>query len=220
MESDTDDYYRKSSNDSQYTSMCDVEREYFWITGILLVIFGSVGVLGNIFTIAVLCQPKMRKNTFYNLLVILACFDTLFILTYGIGWAWDSLACAVFENVLVTYWLREWSDHFLVGSSYMTVAISLERYLGICHPNIQFSRRSLVFILPVLLISSTYRFLTSQVWDLLPQNENSVSILSFFSFKIWYPIIFESVIPLITLIFLNGLIIATIKRSESHEKTS
>jgi len=209
----------KSSYDCRYTSMSDYEKEFFWIRGILLVIFGSVGVLGNIFTIAVLCQPKMRKSTFYNLLVILACFDTLFILTNGIAEAWYSLACVVYRNVFVTNKLLEWSKHFLVGSSYMTVAISLERYLGICHPNIQFSRRSLVFILPVLLISSTYRFLTNLVCDLLPQIESSVSILSGFSCQIWSPLIFESIIPLITLIFLNGLIIATIKRSRNLMRT-
>merc|ERR1719312_1042792 len=122
MESDAD---WKSYYDCQDRSMSDIYREKFWISGVLLAIFGSVGVLGNIFTIAVLCQPKMRKSTFYNLLVILACFDTLFILTYGIGWVYHSLTCVLYINELVRNKLFIWSRPFLAGSSYMTVAISL-----------------------------------------------------------------------------------------------
>jgi len=209
IESDADDYSWKSYYDCQDRSMSNVYKEHFWISGILLVIFGSVGVLGNIFTIAVLCQPKMRKSTFYNLLVILACFDTLFILTYGIGWAYHSLTCVNYINELVRNKLLIWSRPFLVGSSYMTVAISLERFLGICHPHIQFSRRSLVFILPVLLISSTYAFLMN--WNYSSPEDSKRNRI----FLHWFPIIFQSIIPLITLILLNGFIIATIKRSRN-----
>jgi len=215
MEGETEDYELfndscKRFYDCRYTTMSDFEKQKFWISGIILVIFGAVGVLGNSFTIAVLCQQRMRKNTFYNLLVILACFDTLYILTFGTGKAYDSLVCYPCTNQFVIDKLVIWSEHFIAGSVYMTVAISLERYLGICHPHIQFSRRSLVFILPVLLFSSTYRFLIRLIKNYIPPR----------LFRLWTPIIVGKIIPIMALILLNGLIIATVRRSRNLMRTN
>jgi len=97
-----------------YGSEIDYGKETFWLNGVLLVIIG---------TIAVLCRSKMRKSVFYNLLLALACFDTLFILTYGGGLAYISLACT--PNYSYWYLLDDISSLFLTGSVYMTVAISL-----------------------------------------------------------------------------------------------
>ena len=46
--------------------------------GILSVIVGVFGLMGNGATIAVLSRP-MFKGTFHKLLICLACFDSLFI---------------------------------------------------------------------------------------------------------------------------------------------
>ena len=63
-------------SDNKSTYDCDqvnikhgYDEEYFWISGILLVIVGTSGLVsGNTFTMVIFCQRQMRKNLFYNLL--------------------------------------------------------------------------------------------------------------------------------------------------------
>ena len=54
------------------------EKEYFWVSGILLGIVAIIGFIGNIINIVVLCQPELRQKVFYKLLVVLAIFDSIY----------------------------------------------------------------------------------------------------------------------------------------------
>ena len=200
-------------------------KEYFWISGVLLVIFGTIGLLGNILTMAVLCRPKMRKTVFYNLLLALACFDTLFILSYGISIAHLSFACPPRRLVHgLFYPVRELC---LVGSIYMTVAVSMERYLGICHPHLQFSRGALLFILPVVLISLVFNFpkffetnFYGQGPYLLTESKYFIKTFNYGSgYGLWASVIVKTLIPLLSLLFLNISIFATVKGTTHPQRT-
>eukprot|EP00092_Neocalanus_flemingeri_P030218 GFUD01032797.1.p1 GENE.GFUD01032797.1~~GFUD01032797.1.p1 ORF type:complete len:317 (+),score=56.26 GFUD01032797.1:31-981(+) len=196
------------------------EKEYFWISGVVLAMVATIGLVGNMFTMVVLCQPQMRNRVFYNLLFALACFDTLFILSYGIRVSYQSLACYPFNKLVgsLTYPLLNIG---LTGSIYMTVAISLERYLGICHPNLVFKRKAWVFILPVLIINISFNFPRffeqkftfvngSLVGEYQAWRKNEAYMLAY---NLWASIIVGTVIPLGMLIYLNGAIIARIIRT-------
>ena len=204
-------------------------KEMFWIEKTYLFIFGTIGLLGsllNIFTIAVLFRSKMRKRVFYNLLLALAFFDTLFILPFSLN-AYMSSACLPEYGVGVFDWLYPVRELSLVGSIYMTVAISMERYLGICHPHLTYSRGALVFILPVIFIS--FAFIFPKLLELKPEwsSERGIFIMGYtefyagfemsyiYGYHIWTEIIIKTIIPLVFLLFLNGSIIITIKR-RSH----
>merc|ERR1719312_2481954 len=183
-------------------------------------IIGTIGLLGNIFIIAVLCRPKMRKSVFYNLLLALACFDILFILSHTSGLAY--IEHAFQPNYSVVMLLDTIKIPCFVGSIYMTVAISWERYLGICHPHSRFSRRSsLVFILPVVLISFAFTFTIFLERKFSFANGKLVS--EYFdiyrAYNIWASLIFLTILPLVALLFLNISIIGAVRRSRNLQRT-
>ena len=197
------------------------EREFFWISGVLLIIIGIIGLLGNIMTITVLSQPQMRRRLFHNLLLALACFDTLFILSYVVSVSYKSLGCYPLNRLVgnLSYPLLSIG---LSGSIYMTVAISLERYLGICHPNSQFSRRAWIFILPVTVISIGWtfpkfferKFYFAENGTLLVEDKEFRKNEEYMhGYNLWGSVICITILPLAALLFINGAIIAAINRA-------
>ena len=106
----------------------------------------------------------------------------------------------------------------------MTVAISLERYLGVCHPHLQFSRGALLFILPVVLISVAFtvpkfmeKFNTG--YGTLVTELQHFNKTYKYGYNVWAEVIFKTIIPLVSLLFLNGSIIATIKGTIHPQRT-
>jgi len=203
-----------------------IAEETFWLYGVVLITIGTIGLLGNIFIIGVLCRPKMRKSVFYNLLLALACFDSLYISTAVGGDAHLVFGCLLNTTIVVSLLslLNIIETIFLVGSIYMTVAISMERYLGICHPHLQFSRRSLVFILPVILISFSFNFpmfLDHKFYFVNGKLVGETQNLEYNTeaYNIGASILFLTILPLVALLFLNGSIIVAVQRSSNFQRT-
>ena len=86
-----------------------------------------MGLIGNLLTIIVLCRQKFHKKAFYSLLLEMACFDMLFIISYGISVGYQSMACRMNYNYNVSHITYPWLNVGVVGSEYATVAVSLER---------------------------------------------------------------------------------------------
>jgi len=201
-----------------------------WISGVLLVIIGVIGLLGNIITMIVLSKPKMEKSVFNNLLLALCSFDTLYILSYGSREAYKIFACIYDYKVykFISFISVPLSEIGLIGSVYMIVAISLERYLGICHPHLQFYRRSWIFILPVIVITigcnfpiflkkeisfvnGTYVVESTGIVPLHPTSE---------AYYIWARVFYRLIIPLLALVILNGFTFATIYKTTKFHRTT
>lgn len=108
-------------------------NEFYWVSGILLIITGVFGLIGNLINLFVLIKTDLRKVVFYKLLASLACYDVVFILSYGFRIGYESLACQPAINLFdyVTDSLLQFS---YAGSVYSTLAISIERFVGIVFP--------------------------------------------------------------------------------------
>ena len=69
------------------------EAEFFWLSGVALVLVGGVGLVGNVLTLLVLIKSHLRKKPFFKLLITLALYDLLFIVSYGTILGYRALAC-------------------------------------------------------------------------------------------------------------------------------
>ena len=202
------------------------EIEIFWLSGILLIIVGVLGLIGNAINFTILCQAQLRKEVFYNLLLSLTCFDTIFILSYGINMSYKSIACSpqdiTFEDITFPFY-----QIGILGSLYMTVAISLERFLGICHPVLRLRRNVWFYLVPVFLVvivftlpifaESKFFFingtLTSSAKGIWSNDSDEAT---------WKRVVYMfvyTIIPVFSLLVLNGLIIRELQKTPDVLRT-
>ena len=108
-------------------------NHFYWFSGVLLILSGILGLIGNTVNLVVLIKTELKKVVFYNLLASLACYDVIFILSYGARIGYESLTCQPATNLFhyVTDSLLQFS---YIGSVYSTIAISFERCMGLMFP--------------------------------------------------------------------------------------
>ena len=103
--------------------------------GILLVLIGAIGVVGNIAGIIHFIKME-RPVKFHWLMMTLFIFDTIFVLAALIIFALPTLSSAYLHNAHM--WVGPKVLPFLqmamTGSLYCQIAFTIERYLVVCHP--------------------------------------------------------------------------------------
>jgi len=140
----------------------------YYFGGILVSSIGLFGILGNICSILVLSRPKLQ-DCFHQLLIALAIFDILYILCGGINYAIRAFELKSDAYTLAfPHFIYPFANIGLCGTILMTVAISIERFLGICYPLHlpPHNRKSWYYILPVTLFAvlvNIPKFLESEV---------------------------------------------------------
>ena len=208
---------------SSYLFECFKDSEQivsFCIGGVLVVIIGTFGIIGNIMTILVLLQPNLRNRTFNQLLICLAIIDILCILSRGIWFS--SLSFSIACNIVtetnevlecITYPMRMMS---LTASIYMTLAISLERFIRICWEKLIFiKRKSWLYIAFVITFSILINLPNSFEMNLLYQNGTLICQESFAEIltseeSTLIKMIVNIIVPLVVIFVLNGMIILKI----------
>ena len=115
------------------------------VGGYVTIGLSTLGVCANILAILVFCKKSFKSN-FNNLLIALAVFDLLFLvvcITESVRRTFeDQLANSSSLSGLATqvhhhlfpYFLYPLHNILLTCSIFMTISISIERYLAIFHP--------------------------------------------------------------------------------------
>ena len=202
------------------------EVEFFWLSGVILVFVGFFGFAGNIATLFVLGQKKFRNKVFYNLLIELACFDILSIVSLCVEVGYRSMACTkkYVESVIdISYLIMNIG---LCGSIYTTIAVSVERYLRMHFPTRgSYKRKSWMYITPVVSITLVYNSPRFFKYHYSIVNGTLVTVSSNWTetgvyevvYVTWIQTFVESIIPMIILLFLNGSMIVKMYCSTKND---
>jgi len=135
-------------------------EQSFTVEGILLILFGSLGILGNI-TCIIIFALKSSPKSFHYLMLWLAIFDSLYIVSslmlFGIPTVYSGIRGESWYAHLVPV-LLPLAQVGLTGSIYLTVSISVERYTTVVHPFFKLVHNwpSTVYILPTVAFTLLY----------------------------------------------------------------
>lgn len=113
----------------------------FWIGGIFLNIVGFIGILGNVLSMVILSRPQMRSSINYLLIGLARC-DTVLIITaillFGFRGIYPYTGYMfwyynyVYPRIVMCFYPIATSAQ--TASIYLTLMVSLERYVAVCHP--------------------------------------------------------------------------------------
>ncbi len=231
--------------DKLHLTMDAVEDCVFWTQGVGSLAAAAFGLLGNAVSIWVLSVPEMRTNAFNRLLLALAIVDCLFIVpgafvytAKAFDW-WKSDA----YNYAFPLFLYPFSEMALCSSIFMTVAIAVERYIGLCRPMQRLSGRgpysAKFYIFPVLILSfllNVPKFLESETVVVEPTvgptphggaafqegftkikiTELRMDPYYITYYTMWTRLLATGVVPLLVLALLNSKIYLSIRQSKQQ----
>ena len=143
----------------------------FILQGVLLLVVGAFGMVGNVSSIIHFSRDQRYTKKFYAFMLSLACIDIMVITLCTMMYALPEVSESYNSSVAKAYlmpWVVPFGQISLTGNIYFTIAITVERYFVICHPlryQGHHSHRSpSIYILIILLFSIAYNF--SRFFDL------------------------------------------------------
>ncbi|KAK0394624.1 hypothetical protein QR680_000842 [Steinernema hermaphroditum] len=210
----------------------------FILISIIGTLIGCFGIFGNISTAIILTRPSMRNpNNLF--LTALAVFDTCLLVTaffiYGMEYIIEYTAAFDLYVAWLTYLRFAFAISHIsqTGSVYITVTVTIERYLAVCYPrrNKRYctSHGSAITILGVTcfaIIFNCTKFFELEVIR-NPECGDGVSWQSYVlmpsklaqnpvygqMYALWLTNIVMVFLPFLTLLILNSIIAYTIKKS-------
>ena len=213
----------------------DTERLMFVFWGIFIPIIALIGIVGNTLTILVLWRREMKSTTIYFL-------RTLVVTDMGIIFG-GTLGLSVIAITQTNPSMWRFNDvvypHIFTPTNYIvmtlqminvwvTVAVSVERYIAICHPfrspRLLKKRNAFITIASIVIVSILYnipRCLATEIITCESDNDLCFSVISsefgktnFFTnwYSSWLYLIIIYIQPFLILCVLNTLLIIELMR--------
>lgn len=213
----------------------DAKDRQFMIEGVVLTIIGAIGTIGNIGAVWYFGRSKRRQLRFYNLMLALAVVDTLVIVSFIWFCSIPEFSDTTRQSHYWSVWLYPILKICCTGSIFLTVAVSLERYLAICkplfyHEHQKKTKVALIFIFGTSILYNIPTFFELQwlayesvangsnrtidigVWPTeLRRNSEYVEI-----YVLWCNVLILGVIPMVLLVFLNVSIVQEMKKLSKY----
>ena len=204
----------------EYEGKYGYEMEYFWVSGVFLVMLGFLGLIGNILNLTILFRSTFRKDVIYQLLIVLSLFDTIYIFSYALDMGYYSMACRDSYKDPIELVALRFQYIGLIGSIYTTVMISLERCLVMSECLIWYSRKFWIYIIPIITITfgynipflfdhEFYRDSNGNLHFIAKDWNNEIYKYRYYG---WSAIFVDDFIPLPIIIILNFFIIKKVRR--------
>ena len=153
----------------------------FYCEGVSISVLGILGIFGNLLALIVLSRPNLR-DVFHQLLFAVASFDLMYIVVGGINYTFKAFAAnSDVYTYLYPHIIHPFTHIAATGVIFMTVAITIERYLGLCHPFLPpTSRKAWFYVLPVVIISvamNVPKFMeVKHNWEKFPDAETNKTV--------------------------------------------
>ena len=212
----------------------EINRQ-FVIEGLILTIIGAIGILGNIGAVTHFGKAKYRQHRFYLLMLTLAIVDILLIISFIWFFSVPAFSGKNRHTYRWSIWLYPTLHIFSTGNVFLTVAISLDRYLAICKPlsyhSSPYTTRKIFFLIAFLSISYNIPRFFELEWLVFSEKRNG-SVINFefgawptelqmdknYSeiYGLWLNIIILGVAPMFILIGLNVSIFKEMRRFKQY----
>lgn len=205
----------------------------FWTEGVVSAVVAIFGFMGNLISIWVLSDDELRSSPFNRLLLALAMIDCMFIIPGTViytakAFAWE----AEWYHHMFPVFLYPFTEIALCSSIYMTVAIAVERYIGLCRPfqRLSGSCSAKTYITPVVIIAvllNIPKFFESETTFRTDKRSNTtITSIGVTSLRLhpdyityywmWTRLLTTGVIPFLLLALLNSKIYLAIRKSKQQ----
>ncbi|XP_021364252.1 FMRFamide receptor-like [Mizuhopecten yessoensis] len=204
---------------------------------ILAPILVTCGVLGNIFNIVVLRSPKMKSSTNVYLMALAICDSMYLIFMFLLSF----FNCENKNQFTFVFYIvpfgRVFSDLFGNTAVWLTVAFTLERYIGVCHPmkgkawcTIGKAKLAVISVFIISLINTFPEFFELEIVEFIHIGKEKSTILkcqttrfgSTSSYQIgyfWWYVAFFNFFPLVLLAVFNSILIWSVWKANKTRRT-